>query len=245
MFMVLIQICFTGFSKFLPVLSGVPQGSVLGSLLFLLFINDLPDCMTFPVETQIFADNTKIYCTHSVHQSPVFTDSLSSFCDWSKKWQLTVAYHKCNYICFGNLKIPFPQYTLGDSILPTVNCVTDLGVVFASDLKPSVQCSHIAVKAFGRLSLLMKGFLTSDVSILILAYKIYVHPILEYNSPAWNPWLISDIKCVERVQCYFTRALCKRVGLSHLCYSIRLQNFNLRSLEYRRVYCDLVQCISW
>ena len=159
-----------------------------------------------------------------------------------KKWQLTVTYHKCNYICFGNLKIPFPQYTLGDSILPRVNHVTDLGVVFASDLKPSVQCSHIAAKAFGRLSLLMKGFLTSDVSILILADKIYVRPILEYNSPVWNPWLISDIKCVERVQRYFTYVLCKRVGLSHLCYSIQLKNFYLWSLEYRRVYCDLVQC---
>ena len=68
-----------------------------------------------------------------------------------------------------------------------VNRVTDLGVVFASDLKPSVQCSHIAAKAFGHFSFLMKGFLTSDVSILILAYKIYVRPILEYNSPVWNP----------------------------------------------------------
>ena len=52
----------------------------------------------------------------------------------------------------------------------------------------------------------------------------------------------SDIKCVERVQRYFTCALCKRVGLSYLCYSIPLQSFNLQSLEYRRVYCDLVQC---
>ena len=137
-----------------------------------------------------------------------------------------------NTFVLENLKIPFPQYTLGDSILLRVNRVTDLGVVFASDLKPSVQCSHIAAKAFGRLSLLMKDFLTSDVSILILAYKIYVRPILEYNSPVWNPWLISDIKCVERVQRYFTRALCKRVGLSHLCYSIQLQSFNIQSLEY-------------
>ena len=70
-------------------------------------------------------------------------------------------------VCFGNLKIPFPQYTLCDSILSRVNCVTGLGVIFTSDLKPSVQCSHIAAKAFG---CLMKGFLTSDVSILILAY---------------------------------------------------------------------------
>ena len=87
----------------------------------------------------------------------------------------------------------------------------------------------------------MKGFLTSDAS---LAYKIYVRPILEYNSPVWNPWFISDIKCVVRVQRYFTRALCKRVGLSHLCYSIRLKNFNLRSLEYRRVYCRVCNRLS-
>ena len=189
------------FSKFLPVLSGVPQGSVLGPLLF---INDLPDCMTFPVETKIFADNTKVYCAHFVHQTPAFTDSLSSFCDWSKKWQLTVAHHKCNlYICFGN---PFPQYTLGDSILPRVNRVTDVGIVI---LLTSNLGSVFSYSCKGFWPYLMKGFLTSDVSILILAYKIYVRPILEYNSPVWNPWLISDIKCVERVQRYITRALCK------------------------------------
>ena len=131
----------------------------------------------------------------------------------------------------------------GDSILPRVNRVTHhLSVLITSDLKPSVQCSHIATKAFDHISVLLKGFLTSDASVLILAYKIYVHPILEYNSPVWNTCLISDIKCVERVQSYFTRDLCKRVRLSHLCYSIRLQNVNLRPLEYRRVFCDLVQC---
>ena len=149
----------------------------------------------------------KIYYTHSVHQSPVFRDSLSSFCDWSKKWQLTVAYHKCNYICFGNLKTPFPQYTLGDSILPRVDRYSDLGVVFTADLKPSAQCSHYAAKASGCLSLLMEVFLTSDVSILILAYKIYFHPILEYNSPVWNLWQHYFICAFSTVLFYTTAEL--------------------------------------
>ena len=62
-----------------------------------------------------------------------------------------MAYHKCNYICFGHLKIPFPQYTLGDSIQPRVNRATDLGVIFASDLEPSVlQTSSACVHACAR-----------------------------------------------------------------------------------------------
>ena len=128
-----------------------------GPLQFLLFINDLPDCMMFPVQIKIFAD-VQNDCTHSADQSTVFTDSLSSFCDWSKKWQLTFAYHKCNYICFGNLKIPFPQYSLGDIILPRVNHVTDLGVLITSDLKPSVLCSHIAARLLAVFLYYLKDF---------------------------------------------------------------------------------------
>ena len=72
----------------------------------------------------------------------------------------------------------------------------------------------------------------------------YVRPILEYNTPVWNPWLIHDIKCVERVQRFFTRAIYKRVNLPPMSYSDRLTNLGLRSLEYRRLYFDLVMCFK-
>ena len=65
---------------------------------------------------------------------------------------------------------------------------------------------------------------------------------LEYNSPIWSPWLISDIKCIERVQRFFTRTICKRTGISELSYSDRLHNLGLQSLEYRRIFSDLVLC---
>ena len=69
----------------------------------------------------------------------------------------------------------------------------------------------------------------------------YVRPILEYNTPVW---LIQDIKCVERVQRFFTRALFIRVKLPTMSYTDRLANLGLHSLEYRRVYFDLVMCFT-
>ena len=112
----------------------------------------------------------------------------------------------------------------------------------SSDLKPHVHCSYVAAKAFGRCSVLLKGFISNDPHLLVLAYKIYVRPILEYNSPIWSPWLISDVKCIERVQRFFTRTICKRTGISELSYSDRLHNLGLQSLEYRRIFSDLVLC---
>ena len=74
----------------------------------------------------------------------------------------------------------------------------------------------------------------------------YVRPILDYNTPVWNPWLIQDIKCVERVQCFFTRALFIRVKLpvATMSYTDRFANSGLHSFEYRRVYFDLVMCFK-
>ena len=71
-----------------PVTSGIPQGSVLGPLLFLIYINDLPDCLEPPVQAKIFADDTKLYVAHSSDSISPLSLSLLNFCIWSKSWQL-------------------------------------------------------------------------------------------------------------------------------------------------------------
>ena len=125
-----------------------------------------------------------------------------------------------------------------------------LGVYVSSDFKPGIHCSSIAAKAYSRCSLLLKGFHTSDVSILLRVFKTYVRPLLEFNTPVWNPWLFKDIEHIEGVQCYFTREIYKRARLPRMDYASRLANLNLSSLEYRRVYFDLMsrnyghQCIT-
>ena len=84
----------------LPVTSGVLQGSVLGLLLFLIYVNDLPDCLVPPVQAKIFADDTKLYVAHSSDSISPLSLSLSNFCIWSQSWQLNIAFQKCNVISF-------------------------------------------------------------------------------------------------------------------------------------------------
>ena len=230
-------------SSSLPVTSGVPQGSVLGPLLFLIYINDLPDFLVPPVQAKIFADDTKLYATHSSDSSSPLPLSLSNFCMWTETWKLNIAFQKCSVISFGHNSAS-NSYSLGGVLLNRVFDICDLGVHITSDFKPSLHCASIAAKAFQRLSLLLKGLQTLNISTLCQVFISYVRPILEYNTPVWNPWLIQDIKCVERVQRFFTRALFIRVKLPTMSYTDRLANLGLHSLEYRRVYFDLVMCFK-
>jgi len=78
-----------------------------------------------------------------------------------------------------------------------------------------------------------------NTDLLIRAYKVYVRPLLEYNSVIWSPSTIHDIETIESVQRRFT----KRIhGLHSFSYKSRLQHLNLQSLEHRRLLTDLVWC---
>ena len=184
---------------------------------------DLPDCLVPPVQAKIFADDTKLYATHSSDSSSPLSLSLSNFCMWSETWQLNIAFQKCSVISFGHNSAS-NSYSLGGVLLNRVFDICDLGVHITSDFKPSLHCASIAAKAFQRCSLLLKGLQTLNISTLCQVFTSYVRPILEYNTLVWNPWLIQDIKCVERVQRFFTRAVFVRVKLPTMSYTDRLAN---------------------
>ena len=173
------------------VTSGVPQGSVLGPLLFLIYINDLPDNVVSPAGIKIFADGTKLYLAYVNNETSPLTQSLQTFCSWSQTWQLSVAYNKCSVISFGSQSdLPFTPYSLTGIPLQSVSSIRDLGVCLTSDLKPSTHCSSVAAMAFNRSSLLLKGFRSNYVSVLVYLYKVYVRPLLESSTQVWNPWLL-------------------------------------------------------
>ena len=117
---------------------------------------------------------------------------------------VNIALQKCSVIISFGHDSANNSYSLGGVLLNRVYDICDLGVHITSDFKSSLHCASIAAKAFQRCSLLLKGLHTLDISTLCQVFISYVRPILEYNSPVWNPWLLQDIRCVERVQRFFS-----------------------------------------
>ena len=228
-------------STILSVLSGVPQGSVLGPLLFLIFINDISLCNSYLQPeggVALFADDAKLFS----HNKLKLQNSLNSTSHWLTNNQLNLALHKCL-----NLQIKKPSLTENEtqlfiSNIPIKNspCVKDLGILLSTDLKWSNHINHISSSASSQSYLILKSFSSRCIWVLLKLYKTYVRPKLEYNSPVWSPYLSKDINQIENVQKSFTRFAFRRCGIPYNSYKDRLYKINLESLQHRRVIYDLI-----
>jgi len=215
------------------VLSGVPQGSVLGPLLFILYLNDLS---VSAANLDKFADDVEMHSMvvdDTTYQS--FSSSLYELMDWSNRWQLEVASEKCNVMHIGKANLNY-DYSLPHGNLSTLDNIRHLGVIFSKNLKFSQHCTEITKKAQQRLAIIRRCFCSKNKTILLWAYKVYVRPILEYASQVWSPYLLDDIDRIERVQRRFTKCL---PGLHSKSYAERLNDLSLDSLELRRLKNDL------
>lgn len=233
------------FSKPFPVLSGVPQGSVLGPLYFLIYINDILEVVPRGVSCKLFADDVKLYSflpKPDDDNSAFLQEGIGTVALWAEKWQLILSQPKCFCVRFGrgNCNI----YHLGQNLLPVVKSCNDLGVTLASGLKVKTHCLLTAQKAYKVVNVIFRCFLTSRMDTLLQAFCTYVRPILEYCSPVWSPCYVSDIDIIESVQRYFTRRLFSRLQLPPRSYPERLLYLKLEPLELRRSRADLHMCYS-
>lgn len=222
-------------SDYQSVISGVPQGSVLGPTLFLIYINDLTDNIKNS-QIYLFADDAKIF-NYSENSHLLQTD-LDILHKWAQSWQLKINYDKCASLYLGH-KNPKHNYTFEDIIIPNTGpSVKDLGIYISQNLSSSIHCLNTASKASRIAALIRKTFVSKNVTLMAKAFTTYVRPILEYSSIVWSPHLIGDINRIENVQRQFTKKiLWKNKNFS---YSERLQFLNLERLETRRIKFDLL-----
>jgi hypothetical protein len=219
-----------------PVRSGVPQGSVLGPVLFLIFIRDI-DREAGPAEIlKKFADDTKVGSRIQSERDAIeLQNTLNRLMDWAQKWGMQFNTKKCKVMHSGS-RNEKKSYSMGGQVLESIVEERDIGVTVSSDMKPAAQCAKAAKTAATVLGQLSRAFTYRDKKIFPALYQRYVRPHLEFSSQAWNPWLQKDKEILERVQ---IRAVNMVNGLQGT-YHEKLEQLNMKSLEQRREEADMV-----
>ena len=223
------------------VLSGVPQGSVLGPLLFVLFINDLPDNIKSAIK--VFADDVKLIGNAS-HQHDI-EDDLKELEHWEKLWLLSFNVDKCKVLHIQHNENPLHDYYLNGLRMNKSGQEKDLGVLTSDSLLWNEQIKSNVSKANQMICWIVRNLILREKSVMLSVYKALVRPHLEYCVQLWNPvaeqgsWgLILELEGVQR---RFTR-LIDEVGT--LPYSERLEVLNLTTLAERRIRGDLIEAFK-
>ena len=170
-----------------PVISGVPQGSVLGPILFLVFINDMPECINS--KCRLFADNSIVYRTiTSVADSIAIQKDLDSLHEWEVTWGMSFNSSKCNTMNIARkTKVARTDYTLKGEVLKCVESALYLGVTISSNLTWNHHIKTTAAKANKTLGFVKRNLKGASKKAKILAYQTLVRPKLEYCSTVWAP----------------------------------------------------------
>ena len=223
-------------SNWKSVLSGVPQGSVLGPILFLIYINDLDDSITSNVLK--FADDTKLFRkVNTDGDKQHLQNDLDRLVKWSEKWQMLFNFGKCKCLHTGHRNLNV-NYKMGDTVLGTTVKEKDLGVTISADMKVSEQCGIAASKGNQILGLIRRNITYKGKKLIIPLYKAIVRPHLEYCIQAWRPYRKKDIDTLERIQRRATKMIPE---LRDLSYEERLKECGLTTLETRRLRGDQIE----
>ena len=227
-------------SEWLPVTSGVPQGSVLGPILFIIYINDLEVGLKSSISK--FADDTKVGGKAlTTADCEIIQNDINQIIKWSEKWQMSFNPDKCKVMHVGSRNSNF-SYKMQGKPLQAVQEESDLGVTISSDLKHTKHCKAACKKANTMLGFIARNFEYKTPEVVLTLYNSMVRPHLEYAVQFWSPNYRKDIESLERVQRRATKMI---PSLRAQPYEVRLKRLNLFSLEKRRLRGDLIQVYKY
>ena len=190
------------------VTSGVPQGTVLGPLLFLLYINDIT--CNIQSEIRLFADDCILYRTiRNRTDCSILQEDIDKLFSWAAVWQMQFNSKKCHILSITRQRSKSATtYTLGTEVLSQVDSYPYLGVTVSSDLRWHNHVSCISTKATRTLNFIRRNIHGCSAETKALAYTSLVRPHLEYASSAWDPYLAVDVSQLESVQRRAARFAC-------------------------------------
>ena len=223
------------------VLSGVPQGSVLGPLLFLIYVNDIPSMLRSV--SKMFADDIKIIV--NPNQYTDIEHDLHSLEYWQETWLLRLNTSKCKTVHFSSAKLPQRSgndYCIFQQPLEKLETCKDLGVVCDSKLNFQNHINLVVSKAKKTLLWLLRTLTSREKFVIMKVYTTLVRPHLEYCTQVWAPlpehgsW--GTILNIESIQRLATKSIS---GLKDLSYNARLNELQLTTLLERRMRGDLIE----
>jgi ribonucleases P/MRP protein subunit RPP40 len=219
--------------------------SVLGPTLFLVYINDLPDCCDAPMK--LYADDSKLLVElergKEASGAQTLQRCIDAISNWFDTWLMPLNVKKCKIMHIGK-RNPRWVYYLPDParnerhLLESTLQERDLGVLLTDKLRWSEHVAASVAKAHSVVRILKNTFRSRDPKIWRKLHTTYVRPLVEYAVQAWNPHLKSEINRIEQVQRTVTR-------IPHLpgkpSYAQRCRLMNLPELSCRRARGDLIQ----
>ena len=229
--------------------SGVPQGSILGPLFFVLFINDMHSCIDQHTSIALYADDTKIWrkIVHNYDCSALQND-INSLNSWALKNKMKFHPDKCKVLSITDERIlhilPFDRfpYCIGKTCLDYVNCEKDLGVYVNNKLNWSLQCSTLTTKATNMLNLVRRTcHFTKNQAQKRVLYLTLVRSQFEHCSVIWRPTQETLIAKIEAVQRRAVKWILAEQYQSYLpeIYLDKLYNLDLLPMKEKFLYTDL------